>query len=203
MTRGLAEWDERVARVESGLRADVTNVRRPPARTDARTLGTVYLERGRMEAALAQFGAAAVILDPSLAQIHVLSRARPRPREPVADAAAAYRTAWPANPRDGTTAYLVLRAEPQRRRRSPPYRGGHAASGVRGVPRARGFPVATCSTMPRSRFRFRARGVRGTAFELHSPGKVQRGARRAARQCRCSGRAGDRPSAAIGRCQPG
>ncbi len=70
MTRGLAQWDERVALVEAGFRADVANAAPPAAARMRGTLGTVYLERGRAVAALEQFDAAAT-LDPSLSQVHV------------------------------------------------------------------------------------------------------------------------------------
>jgi tetratricopeptide (TPR) repeat protein len=75
------------------------------------TLGTVYLERGRLDDALTQFGAAAE-LDPSLAQVHVLRALAYERSGRAADAAAAHRAAWKASPLEGTTAYLVLRAEP-------------------------------------------------------------------------------------------
>src|SRR5262245_60139963 len=44
MARGLAEWDARVARVESGFRADVAMATPPVAARMRATLGTVYLE---------------------------------------------------------------------------------------------------------------------------------------------------------------
>ena len=81
MTRGLEEWDARVARVESGLRAEITNAPPPVAAQMRATLGTVYLERGRIEDALAQFSAA-VDLEPSLAQVHVLRGLAVRTSEP-------------------------------------------------------------------------------------------------------------------------
>jgi tetratricopeptide (TPR) repeat protein len=111
MSRGLAEWDERIARVESGFRADVANAAPPAAARMRGTLGTVYLERGRIDDALAQFTAAAE-LDRSLSQLHVLrGLAYERAGRP-AEAAAAYRAAGQADPTDATSAYLVLRSEP-------------------------------------------------------------------------------------------
>src|SRR5262245_17220600 len=71
MTRGLAEWDARIVGVESGFRADVTTAPPPAAARMRATLGTVYLERGRIDDALTQFAAAAE-LDPTLAQVHLL-----------------------------------------------------------------------------------------------------------------------------------
>jgi tetratricopeptide (TPR) repeat protein len=111
MTRGLAEWDARVARVESGFRVDVAAAAPPAAARMHATLGTVYLERGRFDDALAQFASAAE-LDPSLAQVHLLRGLAYERSERSREAAAAYRAAWQARPADPTTAYLVLRSEP-------------------------------------------------------------------------------------------
>ena len=111
MTRGLAEWDERITRVESGFRADVAKAPPPAAARMRATLGTVYLERGRVDDALAQFAAAAA-LDASLAQVQVLrGLAYERANRP-ADAADAYRAAWKAKPDEPAAAYLVLRVDP-------------------------------------------------------------------------------------------
>jgi tetratricopeptide (TPR) repeat protein len=111
MTRGLAEWDDRITRVESGFRADVTKAAPPAAARMRATLGTVYLERGRVDDALAQFAAAAE-LDPSLTQVHVLrGLAYERANRP-AEAADAYRAAWKARPDEPTAAYLGLRVDP-------------------------------------------------------------------------------------------
>ena len=81
MTRGLEEWDARVARVESGLRAEITNAPPPVAAQMRATLGTVYLERGRIEDALAQFGAAVGSRSVPCAGSRA-ARAGLRPREP-------------------------------------------------------------------------------------------------------------------------
>jgi tetratricopeptide (TPR) repeat protein len=110
MARGLAEWDERVARVESGFRADVATATPQAAARMRATLGTVYLERGRIDDALAQFDAA-VTLDPSLSAVHLLrGLAHERSNRP-AEAADAYRAAWRANSGDAAGAYLVLRSD--------------------------------------------------------------------------------------------
>jgi tetratricopeptide (TPR) repeat protein len=111
MARGLAEWDARVARVEAGFRSDVTTAAPTAAARMRATLGTVYLERGRIDDALAQFSAA-IELDPSLVQVHVLRGLAYERLDRARDAAAAYRAAWQADPGNPTTAYLVLRAEP-------------------------------------------------------------------------------------------
>jgi tetratricopeptide (TPR) repeat protein len=111
MARGLADWDARVAQVESGFRSDVASAVPAVAARMRATLGSVYLERGRFDDALTQFAAAAE-LDPSLAQVHVLrGLTYERANRPV-DAAAAYRAAWQVSPDQPTTAYLVLRSDP-------------------------------------------------------------------------------------------
>ena len=146
MTRGLEEWDARVARVESGLRAEITNAPPPVAAQMRATLGTVYLERGRIEDALAQFGAA-VDLDPSLAQVHVLRGLAYDRASRAAEAAAAYQTAWRADPESGTKAYLALRSQTTwQAGSSEPALKALAAAVKRRVessgPAAEGFPVA-------------------------------------------------------------
>jgi tetratricopeptide (TPR) repeat protein len=110
MSRGLAEWDERITRVESGFRADVAKVAPPAAARMRATLGTVYLERGRVDDALAQFAAAAE-LDPSLAQVHVLRGLAYERANRSAEAGEAYRAAWKAKPDEPVAAYLVLRTD--------------------------------------------------------------------------------------------
>jgi tetratricopeptide (TPR) repeat protein len=111
MARGLAAWDARVAGVEAGFRADVAAA--PPARAAVMrgALGTVYLERGRVDDALAQFSAAAE-LDRALSQAHVLRGLAFERSNRAAEAAEACRAAWQANPTDGVSAYLVLRSDP-------------------------------------------------------------------------------------------
>jgi protein O-GlcNAc transferase len=111
MTRGLAEWDARVSGVEAGFRADVAAAQPPAAAVMRGALGTVYLERGRLADALAQFTAAAE-LDRSLSQAHVLRGLAYERANRLTDAAGAYRAALQANPADATSAYLVLRSEP-------------------------------------------------------------------------------------------
>jgi len=111
MTRGLAQWDERITRVESGFRADVTKAAPPAAARMRATLGTVYLERGRIDDALAQFAAAAE-LDPSLAQVHVLRGLTYDRANRSAEARDAYRAAWKSKPDEPAAAYLVLRTDP-------------------------------------------------------------------------------------------
>ena len=99
MARGLAEWDARVARVESGFRADVDEARAPPAAARMRaTLGTVYLERGRFDDALTQFAAAVRSRSIAGAGARASRRWPTSASNRPAEAAAAYRAAWQANP---------------------------------------------------------------------------------------------------------
>jgi tetratricopeptide (TPR) repeat protein len=111
MTRGLAEWDERITWVESGFREDVAKAAPPAAARMRGTLGTVYLERGRVDDALAQFAAAAE-LDPSLAQVHVFRGLAYERANRSAEARDAYRAAWKSKPEEPAAAYLVLRTDP-------------------------------------------------------------------------------------------
>jgi tetratricopeptide (TPR) repeat protein len=97
MTSGLAEWDARITKVESGFRADVAKAAPPAAARMRATLGTVYLERGRVDDALAQFAAAAE-LDPSLAQVHVLRGLAYERANRSTEARDAYRAARKSEP---------------------------------------------------------------------------------------------------------
>jgi tetratricopeptide (TPR) repeat protein len=72
----------------------------------------VYLERGRVDDALAQFAEAAK-LDASLARVHVLRGLAYEQTNRAAEAAAEYRAAWQAKPDEPTAAYLALRADPK------------------------------------------------------------------------------------------
>jgi tetratricopeptide (TPR) repeat protein len=141
IARGLAEWNARVSGVESGFRADIAKAAPPAAARMRATLGTVYLERGRIDDALAQFSAA-VELDPSLAQAHVLRGLAYERSNRAAEAAAAYRAAWQANPEDATTAYLVLRTDPATREALAALRAAVARRAEAENPAAEGFAVA-------------------------------------------------------------
>jgi tetratricopeptide (TPR) repeat protein len=141
MARGLAAWDARVAGVEAGFRADVANVPPAGAAVMRGALGTVYLERGRVDDALTQFTAAAE-LDRSLSHVHVLRGLAYERSNRAAEAAAAYRAAWQASPNDGPSAYLVLRSAPS----TPAALEALRAAVVRRIDSATsssgGFPVA-------------------------------------------------------------
>jgi protein O-GlcNAc transferase len=109
MARGLAEWDARVAGVESGLRAEIGAAPPPLAARMRATLGAVYLERGRVADALQQFEAAAT-LDPTLAEVHVLRGVAFELAGKATEAASAYASAWQAGAPTTARAYLYLRS---------------------------------------------------------------------------------------------
>jgi tetratricopeptide (TPR) repeat protein len=109
MAAGLATWDAGIAKVESGLAANIGGA---PLATAARmrmALGAVYLERGRFAAAAAQFDAAAA-LDPSFPDPHVFRGLMLELNGRPADAAAAYRSAWQRDKASAVSAYRLLRA---------------------------------------------------------------------------------------------
>jgi tetratricopeptide (TPR) repeat protein len=109
MNEGLAEWDASVAGVEAGLASEIGGAPRPMAARMRATLAAVYLERGRIDAALAQF-AQAVELDASLAGIDALrALALDRAGRSV-EAARSYRRAWQLDPENPLYAYSVLRS---------------------------------------------------------------------------------------------
>jgi len=170
MTRGLGEWDERITRVESGFRADVAKAAPPAAARMHATLGTVYLERGRVDDALAQFTEAAR-LDPSLAQVHVLRGLAYEQTNRPADAAAAYRAAWQAKPDEPTTAYLALRVDPKAGAPLESLRAavGRRAESTGGAPE--GFPIADLLDDASVSAPILAPSAYGRAFTLIRQGK--------------------------------
>jgi tetratricopeptide (TPR) repeat protein len=111
MASGLAEWDARIATVESRLGAELKTAPPPVAARMLTALGTAYLERGRIEAALTQFAAAAE-LDPSFSDVHVLRALAYERANRAGEAAAAYRSAWERNPENAASAYWVSRFAP-------------------------------------------------------------------------------------------
>ena len=171
MTRGLAEWDARITKVESGFRADVAQAAPPAAARMRATLGTVYLERGRVDDALAQFAAAAK-LDPSLAQVHVLRGLAYERANRSAEARDAYRAAWDAKPDEPTAAYLVLRTEPTA---SAPLMALRTAVGRRAESMnpssGDGFPVADLLDDASAKVPLFAPAAYGHAFTLIRQGR--------------------------------
>ena len=71
LAAALAQWDRGIAGVESGLAAEISGAPPELAARMRATLGAAYLERGRVDEALAQFDIA-VRLDPGFADAHVL-----------------------------------------------------------------------------------------------------------------------------------
>ena len=112
MATGLGRWDSAVAGAESGLSAEIAGAPPSVAARMRAALGTVYLERGRLDAALAQFDTATA-LDPLFADVHVLKGMALEHANRPLDAAGAYRAAWQRNPSSVTNAYLFLRTAPQ------------------------------------------------------------------------------------------
>ena len=108
MAQGLAAWDAALARMESGLASEIGAAPPPVAARMRTALGAAYLERGRLDDALKQFDAAAM-LDPQFADVHVLRGLALESANRRADAATAYRTAWQRQPDNLTSAYRALR----------------------------------------------------------------------------------------------
>jgi tetratricopeptide (TPR) repeat protein len=170
MARGLAEWDARVAQVESGFRADVDKAAPPAAARMRATLGVVYLERGRVDDAFAQFAAAAG-LDPTLAQVHVLRGLAYERMNRPAEAVDAYRAAWKAKPDEPAAAYLVLRTDPAA---SAPLTALWMAVGRRAEstsPSSDGFPVADLLDDASAKVPLFAPAAYGHAFTLIRQGR--------------------------------
>lgn len=107
MERALARWDETIAGYEAAMAAE-----RPAA--DARlaarmhlALGGVYLDRGRVQDAVAELSAASA-LDPSRPDVHTLiGLARSQLANDIQGAIAPLRTASELDPRDPARAYML------------------------------------------------------------------------------------------------
>jgi len=109
MAEGLAQWDGFVARVEAGLASEIESAPPPTAARMRAALGTAYLDRGRLDAALAQFDLAAT-LDPAFADVHALRGLAFELANRPQDAAAAYRQAWQRDQSNAAHAYRFLRS---------------------------------------------------------------------------------------------
>jgi len=109
MARGLALWDAAVAKVEAGLASEIGGAPPPVAARMRATLGAVYLERGRLDAALEQFDEA-LRLDPQVGDVqHLRGLSYERMNQP-GRAVAAFRAASQQEPGSVTANYLFLRA---------------------------------------------------------------------------------------------
>ncbi len=111
MRKGLEEWDALVANVESRFASESGAAPPPVAARMRAALGAVYLERGRVEDALAQFDAA-VELDEQFADVHVLRALAYELMNRPQDAALAHRSLWLKDPGNPAHAYLFLRTTP-------------------------------------------------------------------------------------------
>lgn len=112
MADGLAQWDALLAKVEGGMAAEIGGA---PAATAARmrtVLGAAYLERGKLDAGLAQLDAAAAI-DGSSPDVHVFRGLALESAGRSAEAAESYRRAWQSDPSSAINAYRFLRTSRQ------------------------------------------------------------------------------------------
>ncbi len=108
MTRGLAQWDAAVANVEAGLASEIGRAPVPIAARMRATLGAVYLERGRLAAAVEQFDEA-VRLDAQVADVQLLRGLAYQRLNQLDKAMSALRIAFRREPGNVATAYLFLR----------------------------------------------------------------------------------------------
>jgi len=104
MAEGLAQWDAAIGRMESGLGAEIGAASPPMAARMRTSLGAAYLERGRLDDALAQFDTAAK-LDPMFGEVHVLRGLTQELANRPTEAAEAWRVAWEKQPENLASAY--------------------------------------------------------------------------------------------------
>jgi tetratricopeptide (TPR) repeat protein len=109
MAAGLAQWDGAVAKVEAGLASAIGAAPPSVAARMRATLGAVYMERGRLEAALEQFDRA-LLLDPQVRDVQLLRGLVYQRTNRLADAQTAFRAAGQQEPGNVATAYLFLHA---------------------------------------------------------------------------------------------
>jgi tetratricopeptide (TPR) repeat protein len=113
MAAGLTQWNGAVGKVEAGLAAEITSAPPPVAARMHATLGAVYLERGRWDAALKQFDTA-IALDPQIENVQHLRGVLYQRANRQNEAATAFRAALQRESGNVTTAYLLLRATSKR-----------------------------------------------------------------------------------------
>jgi tetratricopeptide (TPR) repeat protein len=109
MAEGLAQWDATIGRMESGLQAEIGAAPLPMAARMRTALGAAYLERGRLDEALAQFDTAAK-LDPMFGEVHVFRGLAQELANRPMEAAEAWRVAWQKQPENLASAYRARRA---------------------------------------------------------------------------------------------
>jgi tetratricopeptide (TPR) repeat protein len=104
MAEGLAQWNAAIGRMESGLGAEIGAASPPMAARMRTALGVTYLERGRLDDALAQFDTAAK-LDPMFGEVHVFRGLTQELANRPTAAAEAWRVAWEKQPENLASAY--------------------------------------------------------------------------------------------------
>ena len=109
MDAGLAQWDAAVAKVEAGFASQIGGAAPSIAVRMRAALASVYLDRGRINDAIAQLEAAAA-LDATNADVHLLRGIAYDAARRPAEAAAAYRIAWQRAPDNPVVGYLFLRS---------------------------------------------------------------------------------------------
>ena len=107
LAAALAAWDRELDAAAASLRATLPNA--GPATIIERrvTLGRQYADRGRLADALSEFDAA-VALDPSRVDVHVLRGLALRESGRTAEAIAVFRTARAMDPGNTVTAYFLF-----------------------------------------------------------------------------------------------
>ena len=106
MAAALDEWDRTVWVAEAELRARLAVADATEALQIRTTLGSLYLERGRLADALAEFGAA-IALAPDNAAFHLFRGLVHEAAGAPGEALKAFRQAWAHDPVDPVKAYLV------------------------------------------------------------------------------------------------
>ena len=106
MARALAGWDAALSSTETGLVGDVAAAPPPLAASRRVALAAAYLERGRFEDALEQLDLA-MRLDAGFGEAYLLRGLVLERLGRTEAAAAAYRAAWPHQPRSLAAAYHV------------------------------------------------------------------------------------------------
>ena len=106
MARALAGWDAALSSAETGLAGDVAAAPPPLAASRRVALAAAYLERGRFEDALEQLDLA-MRLDAGFGEAYLLRGLVLERLGRTEAAAAAYRAAWPHQPRSLAAAYHV------------------------------------------------------------------------------------------------
>jgi tetratricopeptide (TPR) repeat protein len=108
MASGLAEWDRAIHAFETRLASELPGASPRAAFEMHVTLGSMYVQRGRLADALRELGAAAR-LDPQRADPHLLRGLVLDATGSSTEAGEAFRTAWALDASDAIKAYYVIR----------------------------------------------------------------------------------------------